>query len=442
MSASPAPEPTMREVLRTKGPLRPFLAASFQSSLGNEMAYVALLLLAYAQTRSSWAITGLLVAEFLPALLLANAAGALADRRSRRALAVASDLVRFLAYAGLAFSPSIAATLMLAAVASAAQTVFRPASRSAIPSLTNAGGEGHAMGALSFVNTFAGTVGPLIAAAILLAGGPATVLLVNAATFLVSAAVLARLPLDTVAEPVGEEGDDGTDDAPAGGVRGTLRLLGTLGSVPAVFIAGVGATLAFAMINVAEPLLVRDTLGGDDSAFALLVALFGAGATVGSALARTRLSLLFVAGAGSVASVGLTAVAPSVGIAAVLFAVTGLFAGLFMTSEDRLLTTLVPQAVQGRVYGFKDSLESAAFLVAYVIAGAVAAASDARVVFAVSAATALVLGLAALRWITRPAPGPTPAARRHLSPAPGPRGARVGERSDGCAELDPRRPAS
>ncbi|MEN0012260.1 MAG: MFS transporter [Solirubrobacteraceae bacterium] len=390
-----------RGLARFPRPLRAFLVTSFQSSLGNEMAYVALLLLAYEQTKSGWAITGLLIAEFLPGLLLAGAAGALADRGSRRTLVVATDVVRCAAYAGLAFSPSITVTLVLATVASVGQTVFRPASRSAIPSLTDEDGIGGAMGALSFTGSVAGTAGPLLAGAILLAGGPSTVLLVNAATFLVSAMVLARLPLDR-APAEAEEGDE--DVAHPDGLRGTVRLLGSLGSVPAVFVAGVGATFAFAMINVAEPLLVRDTLGGDDAAFALLVALFGAGATVGSALARTRLSLMFVAGAGSVGTVGLTAAAGSVGVAGVLFAVSGLFAGLFITTEDRLLATLVPQGVQGRVYGFKDALESAAFLVAYVIAGGLAAVTDPPTVFVVSAATALVLGVAALRWVARPAP--------------------------------------
>ncbi len=383
-------------------PMRLFLAASLQSSLGNEMAYVAVLLLAYTQSPTSWAITAVLLAELVPTLLLANAAGALADRLSRRTLVVSADLARVVIFAALAVSPSIGVTLTLATLASVSQTVFRPASRSAIPSLTDRDGLGRAMGTLAFVGRVAQTAGPLVAAIILLAGGPAAVMLVNAATFLVSAAVLSRLPLD--AAPTDQLELATSEPAPTvpGGARGTLRLIRTLETVPAVFIAGFGATFAFAMINVAEPLLVRETLAAGESTFALLIAVFGGGATVGAALARTQLRLLFLAGGGSVAAVGLTAFATTVPMTGVLFALSGLFAGLFMASEDRLLATMVPQHIQGRVYGLKDSMDSGACIGAYVIAGAVAGAAGPRAVFAVSAATALLAGLAALRFAARP----------------------------------------
>ncbi|MDO9353612.1 MAG: MFS transporter [Solirubrobacteraceae bacterium] len=404
MTGTPQP----RTDRRWSGPLRPFLVTSFQSYLGNEMAYVGLLLLAYAQEPSSWAITALLIAEFLPPMLLGSAAGALADRHSRRTLVVSTDVVRAVAFVGLAVSPSIITTLALATVVSFAQTVFRPASRASVPSLAGHERVDDAMGALSFSYTVASTAGPLLAAVLLLAGGPATVMLVNAATFLISAAIISRLPLDRRG-PKDRRGDAGASEEPEvpGGARRTIALLRTMDVVPAVFVAGIGAALAFAMINVAEPLLVRDTLGGGESAFALLVAIYGAGAILGSALARTRLDLLFVAVAGSVVTVGLTALSPTVPVAAALFAATGVFNGLYLTSEDRLLASLVPQAVQGRVYGFKDSLESGAFLAAYAVAGAVAALSGPRAVFLVSALTALALGLVALRFVSRSDEKPT-----------------------------------
>ena len=60
------------------------LAAVAQSVLGTGAGYVALLLVAYDRWRSPWAISLILLAEFLPPMLLGPVAGAAADRWSRR----------------------------------------------------------------------------------------------------------------------------------------------------------------------------------------------------------------------------------------------------------------------------------------------------------------------------------------------------------------------
>ncbi|MEA2138166.1 MAG: hypothetical protein QOG56_1316, partial [Solirubrobacteraceae bacterium] len=44
-------------LIRTSGPLRLFLLATLQSSVGNAIGYVALLLLAYDRLRSPWAVS-------------------------------------------------------------------------------------------------------------------------------------------------------------------------------------------------------------------------------------------------------------------------------------------------------------------------------------------------------------------------------------------------
>ena len=50
--------------------------------------------------------------------------------------------------------------------------------------------------------------------------------------------------------------------------------------------AGAAATLAFSMMNVAEPLLARAELGAGGAGFALLVCAFGIGSTVGALRGR------------------------------------------------------------------------------------------------------------------------------------------------------------
>jgi MFS family permease len=83
----------MFSLLKTPS-LRRFFLAHFQSELGTGAAYVALLLVGYERLHSGWAIALVLLANFLPGIVLAAPFGALADRLDRRRLAVGVDLIR------------------------------------------------------------------------------------------------------------------------------------------------------------------------------------------------------------------------------------------------------------------------------------------------------------------------------------------------------------
>ena len=185
----------MRALLRTPGGVRPFLAASFQSSIGNAIGYIALLLLAYDLTHSAWAVSAVLLAEFVPAIGLGPLFGALADRYPRRRLVVTADLLRCAAFVALAFAGSLPAIIALALVAGVGGALYQPAAKSALPGLAGAHAD-KAMGALVASWSAAGMIGPALGAGLLVVMSPAGLLLVNAATFLLSAIVLARLPID------------------------------------------------------------------------------------------------------------------------------------------------------------------------------------------------------------------------------------------------------
>ena len=137
----------MLALLKTPGGVRTFLAASFQSSIGNAIGYIALLLVAYDLTRSAWAVSAVLLAELLPAIALGPLFGALADRLPRRRLVVAADLLRCAAFVALAFAGTLTAVIGLAFVAGVGAVLYQPAAKSALPGLA---GEhaGRAMGAL------------------------------------------------------------------------------------------------------------------------------------------------------------------------------------------------------------------------------------------------------------------------------------------------------
>ena len=387
----------MRALLRTPGGVRSFLAASFQSSIGNAIGYIALLLLAYDLTHSAWAVSAVLLAEFVPAIGLGPLFGALADRYPRRRLVVTADLLRCGAFVALAFAGSLPAIIVLALVAGVGGALYQPAAKSALPGIAGEHAD-KAMGTLVASWSAAGMIGPGLGAGLLVVLSPADLLLVNAATFLLSAIVLGRLPIDAparaAAAAAAAAGVAGADEPVADhGIRAGLRTLRGVPGLAVVIGAGAAATLAFSMMNVAEPLLARAELGTDGAGFALLVCAFGIGSTVGALRGRAHgWTLLATLAGGGVALVA-SAFAPSVALAAVTFLVTGIFAGSFMSSEHQMIARLAPPAVLGRVFGLKDSLDAVALCAAFVGGALIASHSDARVVFAVSGAAALIVAL-------------------------------------------------
>lgn len=409
----------MLAFLRTPGPVRRFLLASLQSSMGNAIGYVALLLLAYEQFRSPWAVSLVLLADFLPAIVLGPLFGALADRWSRRMLVVGADLVRAAAFIGLAYADSFAVVLVLALVAGMGTALYQPASKAALAGLAGQRAE-EALGTLVTIWSAASVAGPALGAALLLGVSTSALLLINAVSFLVSALVLNRLALDreeTVAGAVAtsDTGSAGTgnvnlaiaagelvtahepDVAIGHGVRAGLRAAHAVGGLSAVVGAGAAATLAFSLMNVAEPLLATDELEAGDAGFALLVCVFGVGSTLGAMRGRADVRVLAVGLAGGGLALCASAVAPSLAVAAVTFLVTGLFAGTVMSTDHQLVARMAPDAIRGRVFGLKDSLDSMAFCTAFAGGGVIATLGGPRAVFAVSGTGALVVAaLAAL----------------------------------------------
>ena len=346
----------------------------------------------------------MLLAEFVPAILLGPLFGALADRYPRRRLVVTADVLRCVAFVALAFAGSLAAIIALALVAGVGGALYQPAAKSALPGIAGEHAD-KAMGALVASWSAAGMIGPGLGAGLLVVLSPADLMLVNAATFLLSAIVLGRLPIDAPARAaaaaavaaagVADADAAGGDEEPFAdhGIRAGLRVLRGIPGLAVVVGAGAAATLAFSMMNVAEPLLARAELGAGGAGFALLVCAFGVGSTVGALRGRADgWVLLATLAAGGVALVA-SALVPSVGVAAATFLVTGIFAGAFMSSEHQMIARLAPPAVLGRVFGLKDSLDAVALCAAFVGGALIASHSDARVVFAGAGAAALIVAL-------------------------------------------------
>lgn len=404
--------------LRGERRARAFLLTYAQSSLGTGAAAVALFVLAYDRKPSPWAITAVLLAYDLPPGLLGPFVGALVDRVSRRWCVIAADLIRVGAFAGIAVVNSLEATVAFAFVAGAATALYRPAALAALPSLVPGERLPVVTSLYGSLTDVGRTAGPALAAVGFPLFGGEGIMLINAATFAISALVLSTLSFGEKLE--GEEPADGRSFVRE--VREGLAVATSSALVRAVVIASSAVILFASMLNVAELPLARD-LGASASGFALLLTAQGIGVVAGSLSGARRGGLReykgrYTLGAAAVAA-GLIAMSVLPWYAAVLvaFVAFGIGNGLVVVHERLIFQLSIPQRLMGRAFALLDALGAWAFVTAYLVAGATVSALGARGAVGIAAggmAAVVLYSLVALRRAPDPAPASAEAA-----PSPG-----------------------
>jgi MFS family permease len=376
------------DLLRHERRARLFFVALTQSSLGTGAGYVALLLIARDRFDSPWAITLVLLADVVPAMLLGPIFGAAADRWSRRRCTVTADVFRALAFGGVAVVGSFEATVAFALLAGIGTGLFTPSALAALPSLVDEPRRIPATTSLfGAIADLGYTLGPAVAAAVLLVGGAEMIMVANAVSFGMSALLLALLPFGAAPQSPAHDGPGPSLLSEArDGVRAVAKLKGIrvviLGSSAALFCGG--------LFNVGELFFATEELGAGDSGFSVLVTLFGLGFLLGSlsgsnggalpVLKRLYLGGLLLMGLGFLAS----GLAPSFVLAMFTFAAAGFGNGMLLVYERLLIQSTVEDRLAGRVFGVKDAMASWAFALAFVSAGVIIAIIGTRPLLALA----------------------------------------------------------
>ena len=367
-------------LLRAEPRARWFFGALAQSSIGTGAAYVGLLLIAYESYRSPWAISLILLADFMPSMFFGTVLGAAADRWSRRWCAVAADVIRAVAFVGIGLFDGFGTTLGFALAAGFGTALFKPAALAGLPALVAPERVTAATSLYSAAANLSWAVGPAIAALTLLIASPQEVMLVNGMTFAVSGLILTRLPLDKA--PSAKEEVKQTSllrEALRGG-----RAVAGIVDVRIVIVATTAAMFFGGVFNVGELLFASNALGVGQSGYSILVALYGfgflAGSLAGSSggetfrLRRRYVQGLALTGLGSLS----TAVAPTLLIALATFALGGFGNGLFAVYERLLFQRQVPEEMHGRAFALEDTMVSWSIAAAFLLAGAAATMLGAR----------------------------------------------------------------
>jgi MFS family permease len=352
----------VRRALRNRR-FRTLASAIAVSELGTwtyEIAYVAYI---YAATHSTAWVAAATIAKLVPGVVLSPIGGALADRSDRRLLMMASDVVRGGLMLGLAaVAAAHGASLLLIAigtVAVAAGQGYGPSTNAELPLVL--GEEDLAAGntIIGFIWNITMFLGPAVSGALLALTSPTVAFLANAASFFVSAALIAvALPSRRPAEAAE------TEEHPslfADSIHGARVLLGeparravTLVCLSDYFVFG---ALAILLVTVSN-----DQLHAGGRGIGVLFAAFGIGGTL-AAVTATKVadsargaSSLFLASVVTCGAMCVLSVVPTTPLAALLVAVAGIASNTVDVSGMTVLQRVTPQNVLGRVFGAFEAL--------------------------------------------------------------------------------------
>ncbi|MGK5678489.1 MFS transporter [Actinoplanes sp. URMC 104] len=357
-------------------PLAGLLIAEAVSLAGSHIASVAVPWLVLVTTGSATRVGVVALAQTLPFVLAGALGGAVVDRTGPRWVAVAADVVSAVVVGlvpllHLAGALTFGRLVLLVALAGAAGGCGNIAKRALLPLAVEASGTPMARATALFESAgrAALLVGLPLGGVLVAAFGPASVLVVDAASFAFCAAfVAATVRVGRAAPAPAEPGDDG----PAAGLAFLRRDRLILVVTAILFVTNL---VDQAYLAVFLPVWVRET-GAGPAALGLIGGVFGLGAVVGAAvysLVAVRLPrvptfavCLLLGGAPKLFAIGLSddagpALAVAFGCGAAAAAVNPI---LLAVGYER-----IPAHLRGRVLGLLAALSFAGLPLGALLGG-------------------------------------------------------------------------
>lgn len=379
----------------------PYFVGKLVSTIGVWVHNIAAAIVVWELTRSALLVGAVSVGQFLPQLLLTPWSGARADRADRRRQIIVGRLVTAAGSLGLVLwsvtiglegTTGATAVITAATVVGIGFALGGPAMQSLIPALVRPSELPTAIALSSVPFTVARASGPAIGALLVATTGPTVAFGVAAATNLLFALLIHRLPIKLDPRPVARDGRI------RAGVRYVREQRGLLALLIGVAAVGVGADPVITLTPS-----IAERLGMTSSFIGVQASAFGIGAGLAFLLlSRARLWLglprLGTAGLSMLAfGLAMLAVAPAPAVAITALLIGGAGMSFALTSMTTLVQQQVPDELRGRVM----ALWSVAFLGSRPItAGITGAVADATSV--VVALSLVVLMLAGGAVIARP----------------------------------------
>ena len=196
---------SLREMLSDRA-FSLYLTGQTTSGAGSALSSVALVFAVLSISRSASSVGLVLLATRLPAIAFSLACGIVADRRSRRALAVIADTVRAAAQAVtsallLTGRASVSELAALQLVTGSASAIFNPAANALLAGVAPEGRVRQATSLLGITTAMSQTGGLAVSGVLVAVAGPGISLAIDAATFAVSSLTLALIPAIRIPRP-------------------------------------------------------------------------------------------------------------------------------------------------------------------------------------------------------------------------------------------------
>jgi MFS family permease len=393
LRSAPPPRPRASRLLRRRDFRSLFLAVT-ASELGDSLHYIALMWFAF-DVGGPLGVVAVRLADSVPALVFGLHGGVAADRWDRRRLMIGADLVRAgvlvpVAVLGLLGQLPLAVLVVAAFVLEAATSYFAPAYGALLPALVERANVQQA-NALVGATAQAVSVGGWALAAALVAVLPiSTFFAVNAASFALSAVLIARVR-------VSRRHAAHVDAPHIHEAFAALRPRPVLAC--GVVVLAVAVTLSSGTWIGGVPSLVRDAFGRGAGGFSIVMVGYAVGSIVsGAVLARLPITRKALASqlvwALYLPGYGLMAVAGSLWVA-----VAGAFAAALGQSSSLVLLNSaaqeeVPDSVLGRVVGLISLTHRGAHATGLLLVAPLFAFVAPRAVFAGAAVAIAAVGVA------------------------------------------------
>jgi len=384
----------------------PLWLSQLVSGFGDTLHYVALVVLDFQITGRGVAVAVLVAAEVVPVLLLGPVAGVVIDRFDRKTVLISADLGRAALVASLVWPQGAWHAYAVAAGLAVGNAFFNPTVQAVIPAITTpdqrlaANPVAWSTGRLVQI-VAAATAGGLIALV-----GTDAAFAINAASFVGSALLIARLRVPPHAGQVGADATRGLAgylaDARAGLTFARRdRFVSRLLVVQTLASLATGATGAMLVV------LAERHLRLPPSGFGWLLGAIGAGALLGPLIpnalaggdraARWLFVPYVVRGIGDVLLAVVTPLPAALLILFVYGVGTSTGAVVFATAVQRA----VPDAVRGRVYTLLDAAWNAARLLSLAGGAVLVDAVGVRPVFWLGGTLLVLAGLLGLALLGR-----------------------------------------
>jgi len=394
--------------------LRLVLAAGLISTSGDWILTIGLTYRVYVITGSTVASALTVASSFAPQVLLGAVAGVFADRWDRKRTMIAADLLLAAGLLPLLLVRSAGQIWIVFAVMFAEgsiQQFFSPAEQAMVPRLVpedelltaNA-----VNGQVSNVSRLAGSAAGGILAA---AGGIIAVTLADAASFVISAALLALVRAS--GRTAARESSGGTARARLRQVRQELadglRLSVRHPVLRALMIFALVTSVGEGILSTLFTPFVRHVLHGSSQEFGLIVAAQAVGGIVGGIAAaslghRAQASHLLSYGAIVFGLIDLAIFCYPLGYVAVWPAVAGMIivgipGALCIAGLITLFQQSSEDSYRGRVFGAVSTLEGVTILAGTLGAGYLSRFAGIIGVLAIQGGGYVVAGLAMLIWL-------------------------------------------